>query len=186
MNQKTDLISGMLYIVSVRLVHAQTMETHKHKILIVGCEQKDIERKLRWIFDPLTYKQFSVSEIEKVREKVHFLSTVVTQQADPKGPAIERREGTQVAVQASTLAEVYDPRLYAIGITTTMLARDEEHALRKVGNALIARTSAGKSNSAASLSADSQVSIEQVPLKSGFAKARDTSAEVNRAHFVRG
>ena len=102
------------------------------------------------------------------------------------GPSIERNEGTQVVAQVSSVTEPYAPRLYAIGLTTTMLARDEEHALRKIGNALIARTMPNKSHSAAALSADSQISVEQIPLKSGFAKARDTSSEVNRAHFVRG
>ena len=40
---------GMLYIANVRLVN-RASETIKHRILLVGCEADDIERKLRWLF----------------------------------------------------------------------------------------------------------------------------------------
>ena len=185
MNARESVL-GMLYIVDVRLIHSTTKDKHKHKILMVGCEQADIERKLRWIFDASVYSEFSVKNIEKVREKVHFLSTVITQDSGMTGPVIERAEGSQVVIQQQTSSEPYDPKLFAVGLSTTMLAKDRDHALRKVGNALVASATVGKSHSAASLSADSTITVEEIPRSNGYAQARDVSQEVNRAHMVRG
>lgn len=180
------VLLGMLYIVDVRLVRHDTGEKHKHRLLLVGCEHADIERKLRWMFDATEYKGMAITGIEKVREKVHFLSTVVTQPDAPVGPVIARDERSQVVPQQKTLIEPYDPRLFAIGITTTMLAKDHEHALRKLGHALVSHATEGRSHSGASLSADSTVAVEEVPRSNGYATARDVSNEANRAHVMRG
>ena len=67
-----------------------------------------------------------------------------------------------------------------------MLAKDEEHALRKLSHALMSHATGGHSHSGASLSADSTVEIEEVPRANGYATARDVSNEVNHAHMVRG
>lgn len=180
------VLLGMLYVVDVRLVKTGSSEKLKHRLLLVGCEHADIERKLRWLFDVTEYKEMSIVGIEKVREKVHFLSTVVTQIDPPAGPVIEREEGSQPVYQQQTLTEPYDPKLFAIGITTTMLGKDEEHALRKLGHAIISRATEGRSHSGASLSADSTVAVEEIPRSNGYASARDVSNESNRAHVVRG
>ena len=180
------VLLGMLYVVDVRLVRHDTGEKHKHRLLLVGCEHADIERKMRWMFDAAVYKEMSITGIDKVREKVHFLSTVVTQPDAPVGPVIARDERSQVVQQQKTLTEPYDPRLFAIGITTTMLAKDQEHALRKLGHALVSHATEGRSHSGASLSADSTVAVEEVPRSNGYATARDVSNEANRAHVMRG
>lgn len=180
------VLLGMLYVVDVRLVRNDTGEKHKHRLLLVGCEHADIERKLRWVFDATEYKEMAITGIEKVREKVHFLSTVVTQPDAPVGPVIARDERSQVVPQQQTLTEPYDPKLFAIGITTTMLAKDQEHAMRKLGHALVCHATEGQSHSGASLSADSTVAIEEVPRSNGYTNARDVSNEANRAHIVRG
>ena len=179
------LILGMLYIVDVLLSNGGSGERTRHKLLMVGCEAADIERKLSWIFDPAVYG-ITLKGFEKVREKVHFLSTVVTQPDAPVGPVIAREERSQIVPQQKTITEPYDPKLYAIGITTTMLAKDQEHALRKLGHALVAQGTEGKSHSGASLSSDSTVVIEAVPMANGYASARDVSNESNRAHVMRG
>jgi hypothetical protein len=153
---------------------------------VVGGEAADIERKLNWIFDIAKYSEFSISNIEKVREKVHTISTVITQEKAPAGPLVKRDENVKEMPQAKQSIEEYDPRLYAVGIATTMLAKDEEHALRKVGHALINRIKTTKSHSGATLSEDSTVTVEQIPMSTGHAKPRDVSGEKNRAHFVRG
>ena len=176
----------MLYIVDVRMVRHDTGEKYKHRLLLVGCERDDIERKVRWIFDSTEYKEMAITGIEKVREKVHFLSTVVTRPEVPIGPVIERDDGSQVVPQQKTLTEPYDPKLFAIGITTTMLAKDQEHALRKLGHALVSHTVEGNSHSGASLSAESTVVVEEIPRSSGYAMPRDVSNETNRAQLVRG
>lgn len=176
---------GMLYLVDVSVHSKETGETVKHKLLLVGCELDDIERKMRWIFDS-GQESIVIKGIEKVREKVHFLSSAITQDKTPVGPVIERSENSQTIQQQQIITEPYDPKLYAIGITTTMLAKDQDHALRKVGNAILSRATVGKSHSGASLCEDSIVSVEEVPRSSGYAKARDTSNESNRAHVVRG
>jgi hypothetical protein len=180
------MLLGMLYVVEVRMVNAVTGEKIKHKLLLVGCEQPDIERKLKWIFDARQYSEFSISGIEKVREKVHFLSTFVTQEKAPTSAVIERDERSQVVAGQPMITEPYDPKLYAVGITTMMLAKDEVHAMRKVGHALLSHATEGKSHSGAHLSEDSTIAIEEVPRSSGYAKARDVFSESNRAHFVRG
>lgn len=176
---------GMLYVVDVRLVHANTGEKYKHKLIMVGCEHDDIERKLRWIFDATVYKEMSITGIEKVREKIHFLSTVITQ-VTANNPVIAREEGSQIVLQQTGRQEPYDPRLYAVGITTTMLAKDESHALHKVGHALVSQATEGKSHAGAALSTNSTVVIEEVHQSSGYAMPRNVSNEVNRAHMVRG
>jgi len=176
---------GMLYLVDVSVHSRMTGETTKHKLLLVGCELDDIERKMRWIFDS-GEESITVKGIEKVREKVHFLSSIVTQDKTPIGPVIERPESSQIVHQQQILSEPYDPKLFAIGISTTMLAKDIDHALRKVGNAILSRATVGKSHSGAPLSEDSTITVEEVPRSSGYAKARDTSHESNRAHVVRG
>jgi hypothetical protein len=177
---------GMLYIVEVRLVRKDTSEKIKHKLLLIGCEHSDIERKIRWMFNSNEYKEMSISGIEKVREKVHFLSTIVTQLNAPVGPVIERDEGSQVVPQQKTEIDPYAPKLFAVGITTTMLAQDENHALRKIGNALISIATEGRSHSGAALSHDSTVAIEEISRGSGYAMPRDVSKESNVAHLIRG
>lgn len=176
---------GMLYIVSVRLVVKATGEKIKHNILMVGCESDDIERKLRWVFDPSLYMEFSVSGVEKVKEKIHILSTVITQDKAPALAIIARENGTQEVAYPTNRIEQYDPKLYAVGIATTILAKDEEHALRKVGYAIT--NSVGEhSHSGAKLSTDSTVTVEEIPRSSGYAMPRDVSNETNEASFVRG
>lgn len=177
---------GMLYIASIRFVNAVTGEKTKQKLLVIGNEIADIERKCRWLFDSTNYKEFSITDIEKVREKVHVLSTVVTSEKSEVPQVVDRNGRSQPVPHPTMLTEAYDPTLYAVGIVTTMLAKDELHALRKVGNALIATGSAGQSHSGAALSADSKIQIEPIPKSSGVARARDVSNEINLAHFVRG
>jgi hypothetical protein len=179
-------VIGMLFLVDVRMVIRRSGEKIKKKLLVVGCEAADIERKLRWVFDSASYDEFSVSNVEKVREKVHVISTVYTQTNAIEEPIIKRKEGTVEAPQAKLCQEKYDPKNYAVGITTTMVAKDEQHALRKVANALLVSATDGIAHSASSLSEDATVVIEQIPLSSGYAMPRDVSSEVNRAHFVRG
>ena len=177
---------GMLYVVDVRLVKAKTREKIRHRLLIVGSEAQDIERKLQWIFDCTEYSEMSITATEKVREKVHFLSTVIEQVSEPVGPVVAVGERTMAVPQQTTSIEAYDPNLYAIGVTTTMLAKDEAHALRKIGRALIVQGTEGKSHSAAGLSDDSTVQIERIPKTSGYAMPRDVSQESNKAHVMRG
>lgn len=179
-------VIGMLHIVDVRVVKKKTGEKIKHKLLMVGCEAADIERKLRWIFDAAEYAEMSIKNVEKVREKIHTLSTVVTQERSEPAAIIKRKENTQEVGSVTAEQEVYCPNLYAIGIATTMLGADEEHVLRKVGRALIARATEIESHGAPQLSEDAVVNIEQVSKSSGYARPRDTSSEINRAHFVRG
>jgi hypothetical protein len=182
----TGLVAGMLYVVDVRMVCIETSEKIRHRLLMVGCEQQDIERKLSWVFDRSKYREFSVSAIEKIREKVHFLHTTITAPEPVAGPVVEVGERTVSVPQQQTQTEAYDPNLYAIGVSTSMLAKDPDHALRKLGRALIARATEGQSHTAPALSSDSQIQVSQIPKRSGYAKARDVSTESNKAHMVRG
>jgi len=177
---------GMLYIVDVNVANKETGETAKHKLLLVGCEADDIERKMRWIFDAAN-TSLMIKGAEKVREKVHFLSTIITKDQSVDSPVIMRDENSQPVNQFSPqLTEAYDPKLFAVGIVTTMLAKDSDHALRKVATALMNRATVGKSHTGASLHDDSTITVEEVPKSSGYASARDVSNETNKAHMVRG
>ena len=177
---------GMLYIVDVNVMDKETGETAKHKLLVVGCEADDIERKMRWIFDTGNVSVM-IKGAEKVREKVHFLSTIITKDQSISSPVIMRDENSQPINQFSPqLTEPYDPKLFAVGIVTTMLAKDSDHALRKVATALMNRATVGKSHTGASLHDDSTINIEEIPKSNGYASARDVSSEVNKAHMVRG
>ncbi len=177
---------GMLYIVDVNVFDKETNETAKHKLLLVGCEADDIERKMKWIFDT-GHVSLQIKGAEKVREKVHFLSTIITKDESVSGPVIMRDENSQPINQFSPqLTEPYDPKLFAVGIVTTMLAKDSDHALRKVSTALMNRATVGKSHTGASLHEDSKITVEEIPKSNGYASARDVSNEINKAHMVRG
>lgn len=177
---------GMLYVVTVKVNNKETGEMATHKLLLVGCEADDIERKMKWVFDTGNCGVM-VKDIQKVREKVHFLSTIISKDESPVGPVVMRDEGSADVLQFTPqVADRYDPKLYAIGITTTMLAKDADHALRKVSTALMNRATVGKSHTGAQLHEDSVIAIEEVALSSGYAKPRDVSNEANRASFVRG
>jgi len=177
---------GMLYIVDVNVLDKLTGENAKHKLLLVGCEADDIERKMKWIFDTGS-TSLMIKGAEKVREKVHFLSTIITKDQSIDSPVIMRDENSQPINQFSPqLTEAYDPKLFAVGIVTTMLAKDSDHALRKVATALMNRATVGKSHTGASLHDDSTITVEEIPKSNGYASARDVSSEVNKAHMVRG
>lgn len=177
---------GMLYIVDVSVLDKSTRETAKHKLLLVGCEAEDIERKMKWIFDTGNVS-LMIKGAEKVREKVHFLSTIITKDESVDSPVIMRDENSQPITQFSPqLTEAYDPKLFAVGIVTTMLAKDSDHALRKVATALMNRATVGKSHTGASLHGDSTINVEEIPKSNGYASARDVSNEANKAHMVRG
>ena len=177
---------GMLYIVDVTVTNKETGETAKHKLLLVGCEADDIERKMKWIFDTGNVS-LMIKGAEKVREKVHFLSTIITKDQSVSSPVIMRDENSQTVNQFSPqLTEPYDPKLFAVGIVTTMLAKDSDHALRKVATALMNRATVGKSHTGASLHDDSTINVEEIPKSNGYATARDVSNEINKAHMVSG
>ena len=179
-----EWLLGTLYVVDVRTVARGSCETTKMKILMVGCEQSYIQRKLRWVFDQSRYSEFSVSGVEKVKEKVHVLSACITQAESPSR-VIDRGERSESIREVPTHIERYDPKLYAVGVATTMLAADQDHALRKVGNALVNLTSSVHA-SGARLADGSTVTVEEISKSSGVARPRDVSHESNRAHFVRG
>lgn len=177
---------GMLYVVEVRMVDKVTREKIKHKVLIVGGEERDIDRKVRWIFDSSRYREMSVTGVEKIRDKVHILQTVITQDEATVLPVIERTDRTESIPQGKTIIDSVPLQLFAVGITTRMPAKDSVHALRKVGHAIVSSTLPDKSHSGASLSEDSTVVVEQIPFSSGYAMPRDVRNEANAATFVRG
>jgi hypothetical protein len=184
LNMESAVI-GMLYIVNVRFLDAKTKETSKQRLLLVGGEEKDIERKLRWIYDADKYAEFSVTGIEKVREKIHLLSTVVTQPQEKSKNTILRDEGRQqeVSEPAPDLPEMTH---FAFGLTTRVYARDHFHAVRKVAAALNEHGTEGPTSTTARLSADSLLQIEAIPKVSNYVRARDVSHVKATAHFVRG
>jgi hypothetical protein len=183
MKMETSTV-GMLYLVSIKLTRKATNEKIKQRLLVVGCEVDDIERKLRWTIDTSKYDSFMVTGIEKIRQKVHVLSTSV-QQIDEglDGPVITQGDGTKIVDQ--TVDTVKRPR-FAVGLATQVIAVDEDAALRKVGHALISHTLGDITSSGASLSADSVLTIEELAPRDGTARARDVSNESNYAHIFRG
>lgn len=181
-----DWVIGMLYIVEIRMVNRRTREKIKQKILVVGCEAQDIDRKIRWMIDLSKYDEFSISSVEKVKEKIHVISTIITQDKPLVNPVVKSEDGSKIVIQASAVMGNDEPHLYAIGIVTTMIGADENHVLRKLGHALVNTGGDFKSRSGASLSDNSTITIEEIPFKDGIAKPRDTSLEVNQAKFVSG
>lgn len=178
-------VIGMLYIVEVGMTNIKTQKKTRKKLLLVGCEQSDIERKMKWIIDNSKYERVKVKHIEKVRSKVHLLSTTIVQEKVATKNVIKQGERTVEVVQGAKEKE-YEPRKFAIGITTTMLAEDESSALRKTGHALVSLNSSKDKKGRATLSQDSTVTIEEVGFGSQHARARDVSNEFNYAEMVRG
>jgi len=177
---------GMLYLVDVKMIDKATRETIKQRLLVVGGEEADISRKISWVIDASRYRSIAVIGHEKIRDKVHVLHTVVEQAPPAPTPVIERGDRSESVPQAKSIIQSEPPKLFAIGVTTTMVAQDSTHALRKVGHAILSRTSPGSSHAGASLSDNSTISVEQIPFSSGYAKPRDVSNESNHATFVRG
>jgi len=180
-----DWVLGMLYIVQLRLRRRDTGEKIKHRILMVGCEANDLERKLKWSFDMKVYDEFAITDIQKVKDKIHILSSVIEQDHSPAQATIERNEGTQEFPYPPQEIERYDPKVFAVGLATMVRARDGDHALRKVGRALINSTD-GHSHAGAALSENSTLTIEEIPKPSGYAMPRDVTNEVNEPRFFRG
>lgn len=179
-------VLGMLYIVDVRGVRIVSKEKVKQRFLLVGCAQADIERKVRWLFDASEYSQLSITGIEKVRDKVHVLSTVITPHEEAVKTVIDRGERQQVVQSSPVDLEPEKMNLYAVGITTKMFAWDEEHCLRRVATAVANSAISAKSASGVRLSDDSTVVIERISRPSGYAKSRDVSTEINKAKMLRG
>jgi hypothetical protein len=183
--QHDAFVLGMLYIVDLRMVKRSTGEKIKHKILMVGSEESDIEKKLKWAFDYSEYSEFSIKSIEKVREKIHIITTNITQEKEPIHAVAKSDEGSKVIPYQNKPVDSEPMKRFAIGITTTMTATDQNHALRKVAGALVNST-VDHSKGGAKLSEDSVVLIEEVGFSSGYAMPRDVSNEANTAQFVRG
>ena len=78
MKMETSTI-GMLYLVNIKLTRKATNEKIKQRLLVVGCEAGDIERKLRWTIDTSKYDNFMIKSVEKIRNKVHVLGTTIEQ-----------------------------------------------------------------------------------------------------------
>jgi len=175
----------MLYVVEVGMVNISTKKKTRKKLLLVGCERADIARKMKWIIDGSKYERVKVKNIEKIRSKVHLLSTVIVQEKVRTNNIIQQGERS-VEVHQTPKHEEYEPKVYAVGVTTTMIAKDESSALRKTGHALVSLNSKLGDKGAATLSTDSTVTIEEVGFGSQHARARDTSSEINDAQIVRG
>lgn len=175
----------MLYLVGVRFEDAKTREITKQRLLLVGCEAGDIERKLRWIYEADRYTQFAITAIEKVSDKIHVLSTTITQPSDKPANSILRDEGRQQDV-VDPRPELPDLIHYAVGISTRVYARDTYHALRKVAAAINAQGTDGLIDTTARLSSDSTVTVEEIAKPGTFATARDVSNVAQKARFVRG
>ncbi len=178
----SPVIAGQIYLVKVRMERKDTGERIKHRLLVIGGDRDDADRRLKWHFDAGQFTTFSITNFKRVSASVNVLSTEIHQDASTADQAINRAEGT-VRVQTSHGATIGDMKVFAVGVTTKMIARDSEHALRLTGQALIAR---GVGEGAFQLSEDSTVMVEELHRPSQFATARDVSAEVNRAHIVRG
>lgn len=178
-------VLGMLYLVSVRLYDRKSGEKIKHKILVVASEIGDIERKVKWMFDYSLYDQFSITHIEKIRQKMQIISTKITQIKTQTTPVIKQGEETKI-VQQGTIADQLETKLFAIALSTKLIAFDEDHALRKLGKILINTGLHIKPTNAPLLSEKSKLIIEHIAGQSGYALPRDVSEQINTAHFVRG
>jgi len=175
---------GMLYLVNIKLTRKATNEKIKQRLLVVGCEAGDIERKLRWTIDTSKYDNFMIKSVEKIRNKVHVLGTTIEQLDEGlDGPVIVQGEGTKIVDQTVDLVK---SSRFAVGLATQVIAVDEDAALRKVGHALVDHTLGNLSSSGAKLSADSVLTVEELAPRNSTARARDVSNEANHAHIVRG
>lgn len=179
-------VIGMLYIVSVRFTDRRSREITKQRLLVVGSEEADIERKLRWIYETDNFCEFALTSVEKVREKIHVLSTVVTQPSEPKKNTILREEGRQEEIKEPPTPDLPEMIHYAVGITTRVYARDHYHALRKIAAAINEHATDGPTSTTSRLSSDSVLQIEEIPKTSPIARARDVSNRLAPAQFVRG
>jgi hypothetical protein len=175
----------MLYLVGVRFTDRRSREITKQRLLVVGGEEADIERKLRWIYETDNFCEFSITGVEKVREKIHVLSTTVTQPREVSKNTILREEGRQQEV-IDPVPDIPDLIHYAVGITTRIYARDHYHALRKVAAALNEQSTDGPTSTTARLSSDSVVQVEEITKPSAVARPRDVTNVKAKAHFVRG
>ena len=175
---------GMLYLVNIKLTCKASNEKIKQRLLVVGCEAGDIERKLRWTMDTSKYDAMMVTSVEKIRQKVHVLSTHIEQLDEGLStPVVQVGDGTKVVDQ---VVEDHTITKFAVGLATQVVAVDEDHAFRKIGHALIAHTMSELTSGGARLSSDSTLTIERLAPRDGTARGRDVSNESNSAKIMRG
>ena len=179
---------GMLYIVEVRLIRRGDNTSIKQRLLMVGCESADIERKLRWVYSADEYSEFGITGVSKVTDKIHVLSTHIRQIATAPAPIIKRADGTYAVPQTPAARIPSDHKKYAIGLAAQLYARSDFHALEKVSHALLneAAVLAHMPAGGYRLPPESMLIIEEVAAPSDLATARDVSNEINKAHLVRG
>lgn len=163
----------MLYRVWVNERRIDTGEEYSHECFVVARERQELDARLRWVFD-VTRSQFTVVNVEKIREKIHFISSKKKQDKAKKESA--------PVVSASS----YNPNIYGVCVSATIVAKDEDHALRKMGSGIVSLGSTGFSHRSNANAEDFNIKIEAVPAKSQHSRARDVSNEINKATFVRG
>ena len=176
---------GMLYLIDVRVSVLSTREIMKHHMLVIGGEEADIERKLRWMFDVTKYTDIRITSCVRIREKMHILRTTLLKESTEPDAVIKRLNDVQNVFQPTQVASSENGKFWAVGLSTTMHGFDEGHCIRKIARALAEAYAPIKNKDAPVLSENSTLLIEEISEPSGFAMPRDVTGEANKAHIFR-
>ena len=181
------MIVGNLYLVDVCMDHKIVDETSVSRFLMVAENEEELDSRFNCQFDVSDYKSVRITNVQKIKQKMHMLSTRI-EPARVHGQVVKRAEGSKKVLQSNSMKDLseYNPKIYAIGISTTIVAADQSHAMRKLGSYLTISNTLGGSKSNSPLSENSKILIEEVAKSSGFAMPRDVSNGAERAHMVRG
>lgn len=179
-----EAVQGSLWLASVRLTDEVAQEASTLDVLCVADTKDDLCARLRWALDIPIGVDVYVMQADKMRGRAYVVSRRVQPMEAPANH-MQRPDGSVPVPQQS--ASRVDLPLFAVGCATSIRARDESHALRRVGSALMAsgapKTAAERG---AQLPDGAQILVEQISEATGIAMPRDVSTLKVRAHIVRG
>lgn len=177
--------TGMLFLIDVTMENKNTNEITLSRFLIVADDESEISSRFTYQHDISDFENVRITNIQKIKQKIHLLSTRTEIKRD-SGNLINK-DGLEIPQNNSNKnSKEYLPKIFSIGIATTIVASDEKHAMRKIGSYLLAANTIGGEKTQSPLSENSKVMIEEVAKSSGFALPRDVSNESNRAMIFRG
>jgi hypothetical protein len=183
-NHKSIPHTGMLYIATVQMTHLATKERIKKQLLIVGTKREDISLKLAWFFDQKKYGGIHIKSLMKLRDKVHVLRTTVKKPKQKPALPVDKKQ-CKVVDQVPGKAPEQEYHRYSVGMSLNITGVNENHILRKLGTCFTSMGSLDHRETA-SLPEGATLTIEEVPMKSGYAAPRDVTHEINKPTFVRG
>jgi hypothetical protein len=177
-----DSYHPMMFVLQIKAIKKGTGERISAAYLLTGESSTDVVQRLSYVIDVDDFKEIKISSVKKIRPKSHLLWMSVKQAPDEPSFIENRVEGSASHFQEWGKA-VDGYSSFAIGIACRISAKNEAHALSRLGRHLSMRGNAGYD--ADPLSGDSVINVEELGERSNVALPR-SQAIFPQASFVRG